>query len=295
MSVMSPEETGAVTGAVMGYYGSKHRMADWLIGLMPDHRGYVEPFAGSLSVLARKAPIKLETVNDLDADLMTFWRVLRDRTEDLERACLLTPHSRREHAETISLRPEPYDEVEHARRVWTRLAQGRAGQLRRTGWRFHQSTKAVGSGMAARLDQYVGRFADVATRLRNVSLECRPALEVIDAYGRDPENLLYVDPPYLGTTRTGSTSGYAVEMLGEDSHRELAEVLAECQASVLLSGYASPLYDELYSGWARHEFPTWTNQGNGKSLRTEVAWCNRAPASDQEHLVFANPTREEDR
>lgn len=265
-----------VKGAIMGYYGSKHRMAEWLIGLMPPHRGYVEPFAGSLSVLVRKPAIKLETVNDLDADLMTFWRVLRDRFEDLERACLLTPHSRAEHAESLPLRPDPYDEVEHARRVWTRLAQGRAGQLRRTGWRFHQSTKDVGSGMASRLDQYVGRFSAVATRLRNVSLECRPALEVIEAYGRDPGNLLYVDPPYLGTTRTGSTSGYAVEMLGEDAHRELAEVLGGCAATVLLSGYPSPLYEGLYDGWTKHTLPTWTNQGNGKSLRTEVAWCNRA-------------------
>lgn len=258
----------------MGYYGSKHRLADWLIGLMPAHRGYVEPFAGSLSVLARKPVVKLETVNDLDRDLMTFWRVLRDRCEDLERACLLTPHSRVEHAETLPLAPDPYDEVEHARRVWARLAQGRAGQLRRTGWRFHQSAAGVGSGMAARLDQYVGRFAPVAARLRNVSLECRPALDIVRNYGRDAENLLYVDPPYLGTTRTGNTNGYAVEMSDGDAHRELAEALHGCNASVMLSGYSAPLYDELYDDWHRYDRATWTNQGGTKAARTEVVWSN---------------------
>lgn len=260
--------------SIMGYYGSKHRSADWLISLMPPHLGYVEPFAGSLSVLGRKSPVKIETVNDLDENIITFWRVLRDRTEDLERVCSLTPHSRIEHADSIPLRPDPYDELEHARRVWVRLAQGRAGQLRRTGWRFHAAAAGTGSGMARRLDAYVGRFAEVATRLRSVSLECREGIEVIRAYGRDPKNLLYVDPPYLGSTRTGSSDGYALEMRSEGQHRALAEVLAECKAMVLLSGYASPLYDELFDGWERHEFATWTGQGNSRAARTEVAWAN---------------------
>lgn len=263
-----------VTGAIMGYYGSKHRCAEWLISLMPDHLGYVEPFAGSLSVLARKPGAKIETVNDLDENLITFWRVLRDRCEDLERVCSLTPHARAEHADSLPLRPEPYDELEHARRVWVRLSQGRAGQLRKTGWRYHAAASGTGSGMARRLDQYVGRFAAVATRLRSVSIENRDGLKVIEDYGRDPGNLLYVDPPYLGSTRTGSTDGYAIEMRDEAAHRQLAEILAGCTAMVLLSGYPSPLYEALYAGWARHEYGTWTGQGNSRAARTEVAWCN---------------------
>ena len=276
----------SVDGAIMGYYGSKHRSAEWLIGLMPPHSGYCEPFAGSLSVLARKPPVKIEVANDLDSDIITFWRVLRDRPEDLERVCWLTPHSRVEHADTLPLRPEPYDELEHARRVWTRLAQGRAGQLRRTGWRHHQTVSGTGSGMARRLDQYLGRFAAVAERLRNVSLECRPALEVIANYGRDPDTLLYVDPPYLGTTRTGSADGYAIEMRDEAAHRELAASLESCDAAVVLSGYHSPLYDDLYADWTRHEFHTWTGQGNQRAERIEVAWTNRDCGTNDEVLDF---------
>jgi DNA adenine methylase len=259
----------------MGYYGSKHRTAGWLISLMPTHRGYCEPYAGSLSVLARKPPAKIEIANDLDDNLITFWRVLRDRIEDLERVCTLTPHSRVEHAATLPLRPDPYDELEHARRVWVRLSQGRAGQLRRTGWRHHQTVRDVGSGMAARLDQYLGRFADVSARVRNVSLECRPALDVIADYGRDPDMLLYVDPPYLGSTRPGSTDGYILDMRGTVDHEQLSEALHTARASVVLSGYASDLYDRLYAGWTRYEASTWTGQGNKFAARTEVAWCNR--------------------
>lgn len=275
--------TAAVS--IMGYYGSKHRIAPWLISLMPEHRCYVEPFAGSLSVLAAKPPVKLETVNDVDEDLMTFWRVLRDRHDDLERVCALTPHSRAEHAASFPLRPDPYDELEHARRVWVRLAQGRAGQLRRTGWRHHAHYAGVGSGMPARLDQYVGRFAMVAARLRSVSLECRDAIDLIHAYGRDPQTLLYVDPPYLGATRTGSTSGYAHEMADPAAHERLAEALHGCAAQVMLSGYPSALYDALYADWGRHERRAWTGQGGARADRVEVVWTNYEPPATAFELL----------
>lgn len=265
-----------MTQAIMGYFGSKHRIARRLIDLMPAHRGYVEPFAGSLSVLAHKPPSPIEVANDLNGDLMTFWRVLRDRHADLERACLLTPHSRVEHQESGHLRPDPYDEVEHARRVWVRLAQGRAGQFTPTGWRHHQSTQKVNDGgMSKRLTNYVGRFAEVAERLRNVSLECRPAGEVILAYGRDPDTLLYLDPPYLGSTRPNNTNAYAVELVTEAQHRGLAEVVHQVKSAVVLSGYPSALYDELYEDWYRADLSAWTGQGNRAAARTEVVWCNR--------------------
>lgn len=281
MTLVAPDPLlpagGPVVGAVLGYFGSKHRIAPWLISLMPDHQIYVEPFAGSLSVLARKPPSRIEVANDLDEHIITFWRVLRDRREDLEAACWMTPHARAELTRSLRLRPEPYDEVEHARRVWVRLAQGRASQLSSTGWRHHRTAKGTGSGMAARLDQYVGRFYQVADRIRGVSLECAPALEIIDNYGQDPSTLIYADPPYLGATRTGSRRGYAVEMLGPDAHVKLAEALHACRGSVLLSGYHSDLYADLYADWYRHEKPTWTGQGNQKAARVEVAWCNRPP------------------
>src|SRR5690625_3140270 len=99
------------------YYGGKMTLAPQIAALLPEHEHYVEPFAGSLAVLLAKKPSKAETVNDLDADLMTFWRVLRDRPGDLERVCTLTPHSRDEFAQAWEDAPED-DELEQARRVW---------------------------------------------------------------------------------------------------------------------------------------------------------------------------------
>lgn len=267
---------------VFAYYGSKNTIAEEIVDLMPAHRGYVEPFAGSLAVLRTKPPSPFECVNDLDGDLMTFWRVLRDRCEDLERHASLTPHSRGEYQASWPIPQD--DELARAWRVWVKLSQGRGGQLRTTGWRYHETTRGRGSGMPVTLAGYVGRFAAAADRLRNVSLECLPALDVIRRYGRDSEVLMYVDPPYFGATRT--RTGYQIEMQHEDDHRALAAALHDCKAMVMLSGYAHELYDtELYNDWHRHEIAAYTGQSNtGLGHRTEVLWSN-VPLRDG-HLDF---------
>src|SRR5690625_2593503 len=114
------------------YYGGKTTLAPQIAALLPTHDHYVEPFAGSLAVLLAKTPSRAETVNDLDGDLMTFWRVLRDRPDELERACALTPHSRTELAVAKDLAVE--DDLERARRVFVRLTQSRSHSMKQTGW-----------------------------------------------------------------------------------------------------------------------------------------------------------------
>lgn len=255
------------------YFGSKARIADRIVALLPDHGHYVEPYAGGLSVLLAKPPSRMETVNDLDGDLMAFWTVLRERPEDLVRACDLTPHSR---AELTAAWEPTADPVERARRVWVRLSQGRGGTMRRTGWRHYVATSGSSMGMPGYLDAYRDRLLPAADRLRGVSLECLPALTVIGKYGAAADVLLYVDPPYLGTTRGDANSRYGVEMRTEAEHRELAAALTDCGAAVVLSGYGSPLYDELYDGWHRYELATMTGNGAAAAkARTEVLWSNR--------------------
>jgi DNA adenine methylase len=258
----------------LAYFGSKIRVAPVIADLMPRHLGYVEPYCGSLAVLMAKRPEGFEVVNDLDQDLVHFWRVLRERTSDLERVCRLTPHARAEYDAGWPI-PDGADELERARLVWLKLSQGRNGSLRRTGWRFHETPSGRTSTMPQTLRGYIDRFWDVAERLAAVTLECRPALDVIARYGRDADTLLYVDPPYFGGTRLGSS--YRHEMTGEDEHRDLAAALHAVPAAVMLSGYPSPLYDDLYAGWHREEIKSGTGQNAaaGYQLRTEVVWCNR--------------------
>ena len=268
------------------YFGGKTSHAARIASLLPDHGHYVEPFAGSLAVLLAKPRSKMETVNDLDGDLMTFWRVLRDQPDELARICALTPHSRAEHHDAYSL--DCADDLERARRVWVVLTQGRAGTMRRTGWRFYRDPAGSTYSMPAYLNAYVNRIELAAERIAGVSLECRDALAVIAEYGAHSDVLLYCDPPYLGSTRAAN---YKHEMGGDGDHEALLSALLNSKASVVLSGYASDLYDEALAGWSRVDFDAWTGNGIAAASdktdgnRKEVVWSNR-PLPTQDALEF---------
>lgn len=264
------------------YYGGKQSIADQIVAVMPRHLHYVEPYCGSLSVLLAKVPVRMETVNDIDGELVNFWKMLRDYPDVLGRACALTPHSRNDYMAARDYDDAPTD-LEAARRTWVRLTQGRGGTLRQslTGWRHFVAPRGSSIGMPGYLTGYVERMAMVAERLHHVSLEAMPALDLIVKYGQDPETLLYVDPPYLGSTR-GWGNNYKNEMRTDEEHRNLAERLRDCAASVVLSGYPSALYDDLYAGWDYIQIEAATGNG-AQRARTEVVWSNR-PMSTQAPL-----------
>lgn len=259
------------------YYGGKTTLAERIAALLPAHTHYVEPFAGSLAILLAKPRSDMETVNDLDQDLMTFWRVLRDRPRELETAMHLTPHARAEYERAYALDID--DDLERARRVWVLLSQGRGSTLRKTGWRFYRDPAGSTYSMPDYLTAYAERVPPAAARLHGVSLECRPAIEVVRDYGKHPNALLYCDPPYLATSR--NSTNYRHEMADAEQHGELLDALLECQSAVVLSGYPSPMYDGLLSDWCRVEMRGWTGNGirNGATKtngdRTEVLWSNR--------------------
>ena len=247
------------------YYGGKTTLAPQIAALLPKHEHYVEPFAGSLAVLLAKKPSRAETVNDLDGDLVTFWRVLRDQPVELERLAILTPHARAEFE--VSKNLDDLDDLERARRVWVRLVQSRSQSMKPTGWKYEKRA----GGFPQLLKNRAGRIGDCAERLSRVSLESRDALDLIREYGSEPTTCLYVDPPYLGSTRA---TNYRVEMLDDAVHQEFADLLNGCKASVVLSGYDSPLYAELFDGWHRMDIAAPTTL-SGDTDRVEVLWSNR--------------------
>ena len=147
--------------------------------------------------------------------------------------------------------------------------------MSRSGWR-HYIAPASSVGLPGYLDGYVDRMAPAVERLHNVTLDCRPALDVIRKFGACPDVLLYVDPPYLGSTRGSYDKSYRHEMRDETQHRELAEALRACSAAVVLSGYPSDLYDrELFADWDRHTIAASTGMAGTDHNRTEVLWSNR--------------------
>lgn len=258
------------------YYGGKTRLAPWIVSMLPAHRVYVEPFAGSLAVLMDKPPARFEVVNDLDGALVCFWRVLRDKPAELERACALTPHARSEY--TTALDDPAMDDVERARRFWVRISQSfNQTPSRITGWSI--STARGAPEVRSQLST-LGRFAGVAMRLRDVSIECAPAIEVITRTSWVADALVYCDPPYVFASRATTSGAYAHEMSNDD-HRALAEVLRTHPGTVVLSGYPSDLYGELYGDWWRTDTTVVRRASNmqraaaAKTTAIEVLWSNR--------------------
>lgn len=261
-------------------------LADRIARLMPPHRVYIEPFFGSGAVLFAKPAADIEIVNDINLMLTTFWRVLRERPAELEQVCALTPHSRAEYevaCETDDV--TGLDELEIARRWWVRVNQGFAKSgASNSGWSV---TSARSHSVPATIMSRLGRFAPAVPRLAGVSIESCDGVALIERLAVD-DAVIYVDPPYLAATRVGrqhlsdgSRSDYVHDMMGEADHRRLAETLNAAPGMVILSGYRSDLYDELYADWNQTTFDVTAFSSNAKTSvrggRTEVCWTNFDP------------------
>jgi len=260
---------------VFGWYGGKYSHLGWLLPLLPtDAHHYCEPFAGSAAVLLNRPPAPVETYNDIDGEVVNFFKVLRDQTDDLLKAISLTPFSREELYRAVADYGPHLSDLERARRFFVRARQVRTGLAQTASigrWANCKSTSRAGmSGVVSRWLGSVRTLPEVADRLLRVQLENRPALEVIKLYD-SKGTLFYCDPPYPHEAR-GDASAYAFEMTDEQ-HEELALVLHRIKGRAAVSGYRCGLYDRLYADWKRIDAPAKTCH-SVKQSRQECLWVN---------------------
>lgn len=263
---------------VLRYHGGKWLLADWIISQMPKHKVYVEPFGGGANVLLRKPPARAECYNDLDGEVVNIFRVLQDpgAAERLRRRLELTPYARQEYELSYEATADP---VERACRTITRSFMGfgsdAATRRHRAGFSTRLSEeRCFPSVMWANWPKSIPAFVE---RLRPVVIEQIAATKLIPRLDR-AGTLFYVDPPYVSSTRSSlndgrkASHGYRHEMSDED-HRTLAAQLHKVKGMVMLSGYASALYKELYGEWHSLERKT---LADGARPRTECLWFNPA-------------------
>lgn len=260
---------------MLRYHGGKWKLAPWILEHLPPHHTYVEPFGGAASVLLRKARTYAEVYNDLDEEVVNVFRVARDQGEQLRQALHLTPFSRDEFDLSYQAATEP---LERARRMIVRSFQG-FGSAAVCGERsgFRATSSRSGTTPAHDWRNFPEALEGIVDRLRGVVIENRDALTVM-AYHDSPRTLHYVDPPYVHSTRsdkvrhTSSKKSYKHE-LTDDQHRELAVFLRGLRGMVVLSGYPSPLYQELYGSWRRVDRLA---HADGARPRVECLWLNEA-------------------
>lgn len=262
-----------------GWYGGKFSHLKWLLPLLPESTHFCDVFGGSAAVIINRVPSPVETYNDIDGEVVNFFKMLRDNKDELIRLIGLTPFSKEELkiASEKKSNNSKLSEMERARLFFVRARQTRTGlaQMSSKGrWAHCRLTSRA--GMAGAVSRWLGSvegLAEVAQRLLRIQIENEDAIKLIKRYD-SKETLFYCDPPYPHESR-GDTNAYAYEMTNKQ-HRDLADVLNNIEGKCAISGYHCDLMNELYGHWNVNE----AKEKNAPSIqkkRIEVLWTNYKP------------------
>ncbi len=262
--------------AIIKYPGSKWSIAQWIIGCFPEHHSYLEPFFGSGAVLFNKQRSHIETVNDMDGNIVNLFECIRDDPEKLARAIYMTPYAREVYDRAFQEVPE--DKFERALNFYIQLNMGHG--FRTTGEKAGWKNDVQGRERSYASKDWCSlpdRIMQAAERLRGVQIENRPAAELIPRFNFE-NVLIYCDPPYMLNTRHGKQ--YRCEM-DEADHEELLELLLKHKGPVIISGYETELYNNMLAGWSRYETVAYSQVC---SKKREIIWMNYEPPARQMEL-----------
>lgn len=246
-------------------------MSSRIVALLPDHHSYVEPFAGGLAVFFKKEPSKVEVINDMNRELINFYKVLKHSSRQLERLLSLTLHSRDLHrqARVVYHNPDMFDPIRRAWAVWVLANMSFASQLGDS-WGYGVKSSSSTRKIRTRVREFSDHFAE---RLQHVQIECTDALKVIKR--RDSTTtLLYCDPPYHNSD-CGHYGGY-----NKQDFEQLLQELGSLKGKFLLSSYPSPPLREAIKefGWEsiQHEDQVVVNSrpGTKRKKKIEVLTAN---------------------
>ena len=260
--------------AIMKYPGSKWSISKWIISFFTYHHSYLEPFFGSGAVFFNKPPSDIETINDLDGDVVNLFECIRQDPERLAREIYLTPYAREVYDRAFTKGSE--DPYERARNFYIRLNQGHG--YRTSGEKVGWKNDVNGRERAYAVKEWnilPERITEAAKRLKDAQIEHMDAIELIKRFNRR-DVLIYCDPPYVLKTRRGKQ--YRCEMDNEN-HEKLLNTLLEHKGPAIISGYENELYKKKLQGWHREENTMYTQAGNP---RREILWMNFEPEKQME-------------
>ena len=255
--------------AILKYPGAKWRIAGWIIENMVEHHSYVDPYFGSGAVFFNKTPSNIETINDLDGEVVNFFEVIRDMPEKLAAKIYMTPYSRAVY-ENVYKEPCNYtkSKLDRALRFCIKINMSHGFRCNsKVGWKNDIQGREAAYALKS-WNKIPDLIMKAAARLKEVQIEQRPAIEVIRRFN-NPKCLIYCDPPYLLETRNSSKQ-YNFEMSNKD-HEDLLNTVLESKSKIIISGYESDLYNDALKGWRKK-----TGFSLTQSMRKakEVLWMN---------------------
>ena len=279
--VREPKEKREKNLLAFSYYGGKFKKLNFILPNLPKSRMFIDVFGGSASVILNKKPSSHNIYNDLNSRICTFFRQLRDNSDELIRLLKLTPYSREEFEKSFD--DGKFSDVEIARKFFVQISMVFNSILSagKSGWKSPNllTTRSYNSSYSDRVDN----LELLVERLRTIAIENSPAIEIIKRYD-NKETLFYIDPPYVFSERQDNSEIYDYEMTDEE-HIELIELLKNIDARAAISGYDSKLYNEHLDGWFKiknkvTQTQTTRHTGNLK-YQTEILWLNFDPETQE--------------
>lgn len=266
----------SLAAPVLKWPGAKWRIADRVISNFPAHGVYVEPFFGSGAIFFRKTPADVETINDIDGEVVNLFRVIRDAPQELCALLEMTPFSREEYEDAYDYEDNP---IARAGNFLVRTWQGYGGRTAtHPPWADDRTNKVFRLRYWNMLPE---RIRYIVERLKMVQIEHMDARELIPRYNNS-DTLLYVDPPYPKQARQSGRNFYAAEMNKRQDHLVLLELCLKHRGYCVISTYPNELYDEILDGWEKQCFQVATNNSGSA---TEVIYMN--PRSCREMSLFS--------
>jgi DNA adenine methylase len=226
------------------YYGGKQNLVSTILKMIPKHQLYCEPFLGGGAVFFAKERSDIEVINDLNKEVINFYKVVQNDFISLEKLIRITLHSRTQHSDASVMynHPHLFSEIQRAWAVWT-LASQSFGSIIDSSWGYDRSknttTKKISNKRASFTEDY-------AIRLQNVQIENTDALRII--ISRDQKNaFFYCDPPYFNSDM-GHYGGYT-----ERDFTDLLTRLSKVEGKFLLSSYPSPVLNDFTKKYRWHK------------------------------------------
>jgi len=259
------------------WVGGKSRLRKAVIALLPPHTCYVEPFAGAAWVLFGKPPSEVEVLNDLDGDLINFFRVLKHQPQELLAAFRWELVARAEFARLVALDPVQLDAVTRAHRFYYLIMAGWGGELSYPRFQTSITDGGHGNRLIGALETLEARIAPIHARLRTVLIENLDWAACLDRYDR-PGTVMYLDPPY-----PDNGCNYVHNMRDWESHARLAARLQDTACQWILSLYDTPRIRELYADHPIMAVQSASGMkaqktGSARVVNREVLITNFAPA-----------------
>lgn len=239
--------------APLNYPGNKTKSLKHILPVLPYRGAYIEPFGGSAAVLLARTPEPLEVYNDRYGGICCFFRVIRDRSEELMERLDLTVHSREEFEWSKATWEACDDEVERAARWYYSMYYSFSGK----GEFFGRNTKPQ-NPYAGKLRNRIPEFPALSERLRHTQIENLDWRDIFNDYDQ-PNAVFYLDPPYYEARDPRYRS-----IMSPADHRAMLTRIFDLSGFVALSGYANALYDHEMFKW--DERLVWTHRDSMSAM-----------------------------